>query len=57
MLKPYALDAGIPVLVDGKTPATEDQIDAKEIKIMDYDNREYLGQHTILSTTSTCFSY
>ena len=50
-------DAGNPVLVDGKTPATEDQIDAKEIKIMDYDKREYLGQHIILSTTSTCFSY
>ena len=52
--KPYALVAGVPVLVDGMTQATEDQIEARETKIIDYDKREYLAQHVILSTTSTC---
>jgi hypothetical protein len=35
--KPYALLAGVPVLADGKTPATEDQIESKEDKITDFD--------------------
>ena len=52
--KPYALVARVPVLVDGTTQATEDQIEARETKIIDYDKREYLAQHVILSTTSTC---
>ena len=51
--KPYALDSGVPVLADGQTPASEDQIEARESKIVDYDKREYLAQHVILSTTST----
>ena len=51
--KPYVLVAGVPVLVDGTTQATEDQIKARETKIIDYDKREYLTQHVILSTTST----
>ena len=51
--KPYALVAGVPVLADGMTQATEDQIEARETKIIDYDKREYLAQHVILSTTST----
>ena len=46
---------GVPVLSDGKTPATEDQIEAKEI-IVDYDKHKYIAQHIILSTTSTCLS-
>ena len=50
---PYALVARVPVLLDGKTPATEEQVEHKETKIMDYDKREYLVQHVILSTTST----
>ena len=54
--QPYTLVAGVPVLLDSKTPATEDQIEAKETKIMDYDKCEYLAQHIILSTTSTCLS-
>ena len=33
--------------------AMEDQIEAREMKIIDYDKREYLAQHIILSTTST----
>ena len=51
--KLYVLVAGVPVLVDGTTQATEDQIEARETKIIDYDKREYLAQHVILSTTST----
>src|SRR5882762_8395763 len=50
---PYTLASGVPVLKDGTTPATEDQIESKETKIADYDKKEYLAQHIILSTTST----
>ena len=39
-LKLHVLDARTPVLVDGKTPATEDQIEVKETIIMDYDKWE-----------------
>ena len=52
--QPYMLVSGVPVLLDGKTPAMEDQIEAKETKIMDYDKHEYLTQHVVLLTTSTC---
>src|ERR1700719_3163858 len=38
--KPYQLLSGVPVLADGKTPATEDQIESKESKIADYDKKE-----------------
>ena len=38
MPKPYALVTGVPVLADGMTQATEDQIEAREIKIIDYDD-------------------
>src|SRR5882724_349520 len=51
--KPYALVSGIPVLPDGKTPSSEEQIEAKETRIIEFDKREYLAQHVILSTTST----
>ena len=34
----------------------EDQIEARETKIIDYDKREYLAQHIILSMTSTHLS-
>ena len=54
--KLYALVTGVPVLMDGMTQATEDQIEAREMKIIDYDKREYLAQHVILSMTSTCLS-
>ena len=52
--KLYALVAGVPVLMDGTTQAMEDQIEARETKIINYDKREYLAQHVILSMTSTC---
>ena len=51
--KPYELKAGVPVLTDGQTPTMEDQIESKETKISNFDKREYLVQHIILSTTST----
>lgn len=51
--KPYALVDGVPVLSDGKTPASEEQIEARETRIIDFEKREYFAQHVILSTTST----
>ena len=51
--KLYALDAGVLVLAGGWTQAMEEQIEAKETKIMDYDKQEYLAQHVILSTALT----
>ena len=50
--KPYVVADGTPVLSDGKTPATDEQIETKEIRMADYEKREYLAQHIILSTTS-----
>ena len=43
---PFAVSNGIPMLSDGKTSASEDQIEFKK--------REYLACHILLSTTSTC---
>ena len=40
------------MLADGKTPATEDQIEAKETKIIEFEKQEYLAQHILMSTTS-----
>ena len=34
----------------------EEQIEAKETKIVDYDKQEYLAHHVILSTTLSCLS-
>ena len=53
--KPYAVVAGVPVLADGITQASDDQVESKESKIADYNKREYLAQHVILSTTSMQF--
>ena len=51
---PFAIINGKPMLSDGKTPATEDQIDAKESKILDFEKRKYLARHILLSTMSIC---
>jgi hypothetical protein len=51
---PYVIGKGIPMLADGTTPATEDQIKAKESKIIEFEKREYFARHILLSTTSTC---
>ena len=34
------------------TPATEEQLEAKEIRMIEFEKKEYLVQHIILSTTS-----
>ena len=49
----YAVSKGIPMLNNGKTPATDDQIELKEVKILEFEKREYLAKHILLSTTST----
>jgi gag-polypeptide of LTR copia-type len=55
--KNYAKDTnGVYVLADGKTPATEEQVESKEAKIEDFEKKHYLAQHIILSTTSTRLS-
>ena len=51
--KPYVIINAIPVLSDGKTRATEEQIETRETRMMDFENREYLVQHFILSTMLT----
>jgi gag-polypeptide of LTR copia-type len=51
---PFIMSNGIPMLADGKTPATEDQIEAKESKMIEFEKREYLARHILMSTTSTC---
>ena len=50
----YAMSNGVPMLADGKTPASEDQIESKESRIIEYEKREYLAHHVLLLTTSTC---
>ena len=50
--KPYIMADGIPVLADGKTEATDEQIKVKEIRISEFEKKQYLAQHIILSTTS-----
>jgi hypothetical protein len=50
----FGVSNGIPMLSDGKTPATEDQIEAKESELIDFKKHEYLACHILLSTTSTC---
>ena len=52
--KPYVLVTRVPILTDGTTQAMEDQIEARETKIIDYNKHEYLAQHVILSITSSC---
>ena len=44
---------GIPMLADGKMPATEDQIESKESKISEYEKGEYMACHMLLPMTLT----
>jgi hypothetical protein len=39
-------------LLDDGTVATEAEIEAKEVKIDEYEQRDYLAQHVLLSMTS-----
>ena len=52
--KLYVVADKIPVLSNGKTLATEEQLEAKEIRMIEFEKKEYLAQHIILSTTSIC---
>ena len=49
---PYVVSKETPLLANGTTPATEDQIEAKETKIAEFEKREYFARHILLSTTS-----
>ena len=49
---PYVVTGGKAMLSDGKTPVLDEQLEAKESKIIEFEKREYLAQHIILSTTS-----
>ena len=52
--KLYIVADGIPVLSNGKTPATNEQLETKEIRMIELKKKEYLAQHIILLTTSIC---
>ena len=52
--KPYAVINGQLFLTGLKTAATEEQTETKESKLADFEKKEYLAQHVLLSTTSTC---
>ncbi|KII82684.1 hypothetical protein PLICRDRAFT_181167, partial [Plicaturopsis crispa FD-325 SS-3] len=52
---PLVLISGV-YSIDGISPATEEQIEAKEKKIADYEQRENMAQHLILSSTSSRLS-
>ena len=41
------------MLNDGKMLAMEDQIESKKTKILEFEKREYLAQHILMSMTST----
>ena len=43
--KPYVIADRTPVLSDGKTPATDEQLEVKEGRILEFEKREYLAQH------------
>jgi hypothetical protein len=49
--KEFDIENGQPVTYPG-IPATEDEIEAKERKLDDFDQREYMARHVILSTVS-----
>jgi len=51
--KPYMLLNGAFVLSDEKTEATEEQVESKETKIVDFEKKEYIAQYILLSMTST----
>src|SRR5271168_1269110 len=41
----YIISKGAPMLADGTTPAMEDQVEAKESRIVEFKKREYLAKH------------
>jgi hypothetical protein len=54
---PYILVNDVPMVSTNQDVAvTDDQIEAKEKILTEYEQREYLAQHLILSSTSPCLS-
>ena len=54
--KPYKVVNKVAVLSDRKTEATEEQIESKEAKLDEFKQKEYMAQHVLMSSTSTCLS-
>jgi hypothetical protein len=52
---PFGITNGI-LMFMVNMPATEDQLEAKEKKIQDFKQKEYLAQYFILSLMSPCLS-
>ena len=50
--KPYTLVNDQAVLADGKTPANEDQLEAREKRIEDFDTKQYLARYIIINSVS-----
>jgi hypothetical protein len=50
---PYILVNNVPMVSrNPDVPATDEQLEAKEKRLMEYEQKEYLAQHLILSSTS-----
>ena len=49
--QPYALENGVQVTKPG-TPATDDEIEAKEKKLDEFEQKQYMARHFIQSTIS-----
>ena len=45
---PYTINNGVAMLANKKMPASEDQIENKESKIIEFEKREYLACHILL---------
>ena len=52
-LKLFTVKDGVYLLADLRTRSTDEQIEAKESKIIKFKKQEYLAQHILLSTTLT----
>ena len=53
VLQPYMLLEGIPVLADKKMEAMDEQIEAREIKIIDFEKKEYYSAYYPLDDFDT----
>jgi hypothetical protein len=51
----FGEEAGVPITAPG-VPATEEQIEAKEKKMDDFDQKEYTARHIILMSVPPCLS-
>jgi len=49
--KPFEIDNGV-IMFEKNKPATDEQIDAKEKRLDEYEQKEYLARHIILTTVS-----